>query len=78
MYSAGVIASSNCSAYAYLDHNFAMQAFLVIHLCDKPNADSRFVDVLIGIEVNFFLLEGADETFGIPVLPRTPPTGAGL
>ena len=39
-----------------------------------PNAGSRFVDVVIGVDVNFFLFEGADESFSIPVLPRTPAT----
>ena len=48
----------------------------MIHLCDKmPDAGSRFVDVLIVIEVNFFLLEGADKSFSISVLPRTPAAG---
>jgi hypothetical protein len=28
------------------------------------------MDVLRVIEVNFFLLEGADKSFSIPVLPR--------
>ena len=46
------------------------------HLCDKiPDTGSRFVDVLIVVEMNFFLFEGADQLFRIPVLPRTPPTG---
>ena len=45
----------------------------MIHLCDKmTNAGSRFVDVLIGVEVNFFLLEGSDQPFGVSVLPRSP------
>ena len=31
----------------------------MIHVCDKlPNAGSRFMDVLIVVEMNFFLLEG--------------------
>ncbi len=48
-----------------------MWAFLMIHLCDKmPDAISRLGDALIVIEVNFFLFEGADESFSIPVLPR--------
>jgi hypothetical protein len=33
--------------------------------------------ILIVIEVDFFLLEGSDESFGIPVLPRTPATRYG-
>ena len=50
-----------------------MWAFLVIHLCDKmTDAGSRFVDVLIVVEMNLFLLEGSDQPFSIPVLPRTP------
>ena len=41
-----------------------MRAFLVIHLCDKlPDARSGFMDVVIGVEVNFFFLEGSDQTF---------------
>ena len=49
-----------------------MRAFLVIHLCDKlPDARSGFMDVLIGVEVNFFFLEGSDQPFGVSVLPRT-------
>ena len=52
--------------------------FLMIHLSDKmPNADSHLVNVLIVVKVNFFRLERADESFSIPVLPRTPATGAG-
>ena len=31
---------------------------------------SHLGNVLIVIEVNFFLLEGADESFSIPVLPK--------
>ena len=43
----------------------------MIHLRDKmPDAISRLGDALIVIEVNFFLFEGADESFSIPVLPR--------
>ena len=50
----------------------------MIHLCDKlPDALSRFMDVLIGVEVNFFFLEGSDQPFGVPVLPRTPSPGYG-
>ena len=50
-----------------------MRAFVVIHLCDKmTDTVSRFMDVLIGVEVDFFLLEGADKSFSISVLPRTP------
>jgi len=50
-----------------------MWTFLVIHLCDKmTDAISGFMDVLRVIEVNFFLLEGSDESFRISVLPRTP------
>jgi len=50
-----------------------MRAFLIIDVCDKlPDALSRFVDVVIVVEVNFFFLEGSDQPFGISVLPRTP------
>ena len=43
----------------------------MIHLCEKkPNAGSRFVDVLIGVGLNIFLFERADKFFRIPVLPR--------
>ena len=45
----------------------------MIHVFDKlSNTGSRFMDVLIVIEVNFFLLEGADKSFSISVLPRPP------
>lgn len=45
----------------------------VLEFTDKlPDAISRFIDVLIGVEVNFFFLEGADQPFGVLVLPRTP------
>ena len=45
----------------------------MIHLCDKmPDTISRFVDVLIVVEMNFFLLESSDESFGISILPRPP------
>ena len=54
-----------------------MRAFLVMHLCDKmTDAISHFIDVLIGVEVNFFL-EGLDQPFGMPILPRTPSPGYG-
>ena len=33
---------------------------------------SRFVDVLIVVEMNFFLLESSDESFSISILPRPP------
>ena len=47
-----------------------MWAFLMIHLFDKmSDAISRLGDVLIVIEMNFFLFEGADESFRISVLP---------
>ena len=50
----------------------------MIHLCDKmTDAISRLHDILVVVEVNFFLLERADESFSIPVLPRTPATGYG-
>ena len=43
----------------------------MIYVCDKlSNAISRFVDVVIVVEVNFFLFESADESFGISVLLR--------
>ena len=50
-----------------------MRAFLMIHLSDKmTDAGPRFVNALIVVEMNFFLLEGADESFGnLSVLPRT-------
>ena len=52
-----------------------MRAFVVIHFCDKmSNAFSSLGYILVVIEVNFFLLECADESFSIPVLPRTPAT----
>ena len=40
-----------------------LRAFLMIHLCDKmPNAENpRFVDVLVVVDVNFFL-SGACES----------------
>ena len=45
----------------------------MIHLSDKlPNAVSSLGHILVVIEVNFFLLEGADQPFGVSVLPRTP------
>ena len=48
----------------------------MIDVFDKmPDAVSRLGDVFILIDVDFFFLEGADESFGISVLPRTPPTG---
>ena len=49
-----------------------MWAFLMIHLCDKmPDVLSRLGDALIVIDVNFFLLEDAEESFGnLSVLPR--------
>ena len=48
-----------------------MRAFLVGHLCDKmSDVLSGLIDVLIVIEVNFFLFERADETFSISVFPR--------
>jgi len=38
-----------------------MWAFLVIHLSDKlPDAFSSLGNILVGVEVNFFLLEGSD------------------
>ena len=44
----------------------------MIHLCDKmTDAISRLDDALIVIDVNFFRFERADESFSIPVLPRT-------
>ena len=50
-----------------------MWTFQMIHLCDKtPDAISRLMDVLIVVEVNFFFLEGANESFRISVLPRPP------
>ena len=55
-----------------------MWAFLMIHLCDKmPDVISRLGDVLIVIDVNFFLFERADESFSISVLPRPSATGDG-
>ena len=45
----------------------------MIHLCNKmTDTLSGFVDVLVVVEVNFFLLEGSDKSFGVSVLPRTP------
>ena len=47
-----------------LNTSVLSEAFLVIRLCDKlSNAGSRFVDVLIVVEVNFFRLERADKSF---------------
>ena len=55
-----------------------MRAFLVIHLCDKmTDVCSGFSNILIGVEVNFFFLEGSDQPFGVPILPRTPSPGYG-
>ena len=56
-----------------------MRAFLVILLCDKmPDTISRSMDVLIVIEMNFFLLEGSDEFFGnLSVSPRAPSVSYG-
>jgi hypothetical protein len=49
-----------------------MWAFLIIDVCDKmPDAISRLGDVLIVIDVNFFLFERAYESFSISVLPRS-------
>ena len=43
----------------------------MIHLCDKmTNAVSRFIDVLIVVEVNFFLLQRSDESFGVSRSPK--------
>ena len=48
-----------------------MWAFLIIDVCDKmPDMFSRFVDVVIVVEMNFFFLKGADESFSISVLLR--------
>ena len=48
-----------------------MWAFLIIDVCDKiSDAISRLGDALIVIEVDFFFLERADESFSISVLPR--------
>ena len=48
----------------------------MIDVFDKmTDAVSRLGDVFIVIDVDFFFLEGADESFSISVLPRTPPTG---
>jgi hypothetical protein len=38
-----------------------------------PDAISSLGDVLIVIEMNFFLFERADESFSISVLPRSSP-----
>ena len=55
-----------------------MWAFLMIHLCDKmSDAISRLGDALIVIDVNFFLFEGANESFGISILPRASSLGDG-
>ena len=56
-----------------------MWAFLVRHLCDKrfPDALSGLSDTIVVIDVNFFLLERADEPFDIPVLPRVSTLGNG-
>ena len=46
-----------------------MWAFLIIDVYDKmPDVLSSLVDVLILSEVNFFLFEGADESFSVSVL----------
>ena len=43
-----------------------MRAFLIIDFFDKmSDAFSDFGDILIGVEVNFFLLESADESFSM-------------
>ena len=45
-----------------------MWAFLIIDVCDKmSDAISRLGDVFILIDVDFFLLEGANESFGVSV-----------
>ena len=44
-----------------------MGAFQIIDLCDKmTDAISHLGDVLIVIDVNFFLFEGWDKSFSIP------------
>ena len=44
----------------------------MIHLCDKmPDPCSGLSNILIVIEVDFFLFEGSDEALGVSVLPRT-------
>ena len=49
-----------------------MWAFQIIDVRDKmPDGISSLGDILIGIDVNFFLLERADESFSISVLPRS-------
>ena len=54
-----------------------MRAFKRIHLCDKMiDAISRFVDILIVVEVDFLLLEHADQPFSVSVLPRPPSVGS--
>ena len=48
-----------------------MGAFQIIDLCNKiSDAISRLGDALIVVEMNFFLFEGADESFSISILPR--------
>ena len=42
-----------------------------------PDAISSLGDILIVIDVNFFLLEGADESFSISILPRASSLGDG-
>ena len=50
----------------------------MIHLCDKmSDAISGLGDALIVIDVNFFLFEGANESFGISILPRASALGDG-
>ena len=51
-----------------------MWAFLIIDVSDKmPDVFSSLVDVLIVSEVNFFLFEGADESFRLSVFPGASP-----
>ena len=41
----------------------------MIHLCDKmPDPCSGLSNILIVIEVDFFLFEGSDEAFGVSVI----------
>jgi hypothetical protein len=49
----------------------------MIHLCDKmSDAISGLGDALIVIDVNFFLFEGANESFGnLSILPRASSLG---
>ena len=55
-----------------------MWAFLIIDVCDKmPDAISSLGDILIVIDVNFFFLESANESFGISILPRASSLGDG-